>query len=89
MSQTFGMANQLGKFSPRLAELSQPLQELLSPRQTWRWGPTQEQAFASVKAELAHPTVLTLYNPNASTKISADASSFGLGAVFLQKSRNQ
>ena len=27
-----GMANQLGKFSPNLAECSQPLRELLSPR---------------------------------------------------------
>ena len=49
-------------------------------------GPAQEQAFSKVKAELAHPTILTLYNPNASLKISADASSFGLGAVLLQES---
>ena len=29
--------------------------------------------------------MLTLYNPNSALKISADASSFGLGAVLLQK----
>ena len=30
--------------------------------------------------------MLALYNPQAEGKISADASSFGIGAVFLQKS---
>ena len=40
-----GLANQLGKFSPNLAELSQPLRELLSTKRAWVWGPNQEQAF--------------------------------------------
>ena len=30
-----GMTNQLGKFSPNIAELSQPLRELLSTKKAW------------------------------------------------------
>ena len=83
------MANQLGKFSPNLASLTQPLRELLSKNQAWLWGASQEQAFLSVKAELSKPTTLTLYYPAAETKISADASSYGLGAVLLQKAASE
>ena len=84
-----GMVNQLGKFTPQLAHLTQPLRGLLSKGATWLWRPDQSQAFSQVKEELSKPTTLALYDVNAPTKLSADASSYGLGAVLLQEADKQ
>ena len=51
----------------------------------WIWGPSQEEAIVKVKQELSKPTVLAMYDPQADIKVSADSSSFGLGAVLFQK----
>ena len=85
LKRFMGMVNHLGKFSRNLAELSPPLRELLSKKHSWRWDSAQDQAFKLIKTELSKPTVLALYDVNADMKISADASSCGLGAVLLQR----
>ena len=84
-----GMVNQLGKFSPNILEISQPLRELLSTKRTWLWGPDQERSFKQLKEELSKPTTLALYNPEAELKVSADASSFGLGSVLFQQEEDK
>ena len=78
-SEILGMVNQLGPFSPRLAELNQPLRELLSTNRAWSWGPAQDEAFAKLKLELSADTVLALYDPQAATKVSA--SNYGTPAA--------
>ena len=44
-----GMVNQLSKFSPNLAERTQPLRDLLSKRNMWIWGEPQKKAFQEVR----------------------------------------
>ena len=59
-----GMVNQLGKFSPNVAELSKPLQELLSAKKAWLWTPTQDKDFTNLKRDLTTPNILTMYDPS-------------------------
>ena len=50
-------------FFTSVADLSQPLRELLSPENVWLWGSEQERAFSNVRVELNRSTVLALYGP--------------------------
>ena len=44
-----GMVNQLGKFSPNLANITQPLRELLKKTRMWQWTEVQHKAFNEIK----------------------------------------
>ncbi|UYV75118.1 K02A2.6-like [Cordylochernes scorpioides] len=83
-----GMVNFTGKFILDLSTILYPLNQLLVKRNDWRWDSAQEEAFEKVKKLLSTSPALTLFDPNLPTTVSADASSYGLGAVLLQKSED-
>lgn len=59
-----GMANQMSKFAPKLADITQPLRELLIKGRQWVWGGQQQQAFEQVKRVLTSSPVLALFDVN-------------------------
>ena len=75
-------------FTEHLADKTKPLRDLLSKKNSWTWGHAQESAFREIKECLISPPVLTLYDMNRKTKVSSDASKYGIGCVVLQEQDN-
>ena len=80
LQRFMGMVNQLGKFTPGLADHNEPLHQLLRKENSWYWGEAQQKAFERLKKILVSPEVLAHYEPSRPTAIF----SFFLNFFYLK-----
>ena len=80
-----GMINQLAKFLPNLAKITKPPRELFVKSNEWILGPLQIESFKQLKLLVTALPVLLHFDINRATVVSADAFSYDIGSVLLQK----
>ena len=85
LQRFLGMTNYLCKFVPNYSEVTAPLRLLLQNDVEWSFDQPQIKAIEDLKRIITSEPVLQFYNPELPTKVSTDASKFGLGAVLEQK----
>ena len=79
-----GMANFVSRFVPNISKLSAPLRSLTEQDNEWVWDPVHEKSFQDVKEAIARSSTLKFFNPSDHTTVQCDASSQGLGAIFMR-----
>jgi transposase InsO family protein len=89
LRRILGMIKYLGRFVPDMATVLQPISDNLKSDSVWTWGPRQETAFQTAKDLITKAPVLAYYDVTKPTVVSADSSSYGLGAVLMQMHGNQ
>ena len=87
MRSYLGLVNYLNRFSPHLAELSEPLRQICRQNVEFELTESVHAAFSRTKEEISRNTTLPYFNPSSSTTLQTDASKKGLGNVLLQNSK--
>ena len=82
----FGLCQQVGNFSNRIATALGPLAPLLKKGYLWEWTTTHSNAFANTRSALSDTSELAFFDPAHPTALHLDASRLhGLGFVLKQK----
>ena len=87
MRSFLGLVNYLNRFSPHLAELSEPLRQICRQNVEFELTESVCVAFSLTKEEISKNITLPYFNPKSATTLQTDASKKGLGAVLLQNSK--
>ena len=73
------------RFIPDFASKGEPLRALCRTTKRFLWGKAQEEAFNTLKEDMAGASMMAYFDRGAPTEVIADASPVGLGAVLVQK----
>ena len=80
-----GLVNYIARFIPGFATISEPLRKLTRKDVPFVFGREQCTAFSVLKKKLTNAMKLAHFDKEAPTKVIADASPVGLGAVLVQE----
>ena len=80
-----GLVNYSARFIPGFATISEPLRKLTRKDVPFVFGREQCTAFSVLKKKLTNAMKLAHFDKEAPTKVIADASPVGLGAVLVQE----
>ena len=80
-----GLVNFCGEFIADLATVAEPIHRLLCKDVAFKWGKEQQCAFEEIKRRLGNRETLAFFDPQCPTRLVADASPTGLGAVLTQR----
>ena len=84
-----GLVNFNAKFIRNLATKAEPLRKLTRKGTPFKWEKEADQAFNTLKADLAEAVTLAYFDPKAETRIVADAGPVALGAVLSQRQNGE
>ena len=83
-----GMINYVGKFIPNLAEITEPLRELLIKRLISTGTNHMKKAVNKIKELLISRSCLAFFNPSKAIQIQVHARKSGIGAVLMQNGKS-
>ena len=87
MHSFLGLVNFLNRYSPRLADLSSPLCDLIQKDTHYRITDVHKQAFSCIKSEFSAKITLPYFSKEKETLLQTDASKKGFGAVLIQDNK--
>ena len=85
LQRFLGMINYLGKFIPKLSDMTAPLRKLLQNDVDWSFEKQHEVSVQTLQKLITTAPVLKYFDPTKPTQISSDFSGEGLGALLEQQ----
>ena len=84
-----GLVGFSARFIPDFATTADPVRKLARKGEPFVWGEKQEQSFQRLKSQVASAPVLAYFDKDMPTRVIADASPVGLGAVLVQEKNGE
>ena len=84
LQAVLGIINYLSKFSPRTADICEPLRKLTTTRTQWTWNMTYQKIFDKAQSIIKEDACMKFYDETKPLSIGTDASWVVLGAALLQ-----